>query len=152
MLKLSIWELIFRTIPEGFVFIFASYAIAGKDIEKGRYILSSILLGVIGYLIRMLPIHFGVHTILLIMVHILMTSTINKIEVKRAVSAALISVIIMFLSEGLNVVMLDKVFKVEFQDVMSNVYTKLVYGIPSFVLFAIIILVIHFVLRKIKRG
>lgn len=152
MLKLSIWELIFRTIPEGFVFIFASYAIAGKKIEKDKYILSSILLGVIGYLIRMLPIHFGVHTILLIMVHILMTSLINGIEVKRAVSAALISVIIMFLSEGLNVVMLDKIFNVEFQDVMSNVYTKLLYGIPSFILFTIIIFAVDMVLRKVKRG
>lgn len=152
MLKLSIWELIFRTIPEGFAFILASYVFARKDIEKYRYIISSILLGVIVYLIRMLPIHFGVHTILSIMIYILLTTAINKIEVIKAVSAALSSTIIMFLSEGLNVLLLDKLFNIKIEDVVNEVNMKLLYGSPSLIFFVIIIFVLCRIFNRTKRG
>lgn len=152
MLELSIWELFFRTIPEGFAFMLAAYVFARKDIEKNKYILSSILLGAIIYLFRKLPIHFGVHTILLIMVYSLLAVTINKIEIKKAVSAALSSTILMFLSEGLNVILLDKLFNIKIEDFVNIVSLKLLYSSPSLIFFAIIVFVFYKVSNRTKRG
>jgi hypothetical protein len=152
MLKLSIWELVFRTIPEGFVFILAAYAFARIEIEKNRYIISSIILGLSTYLIRILPIHFGVHTMLSIMVIILISASINKIEIRKSVPAALISIIIMFLSEGLNVVLLDKLFNIKIEDFMSEVNLKLIYSAPSLIISAVVIFVLYRIFSRTKRG
>ncbi|TDT61299.1 hypothetical protein [Fonticella tunisiensis] len=152
MLKLSMLELFLRTIPEGFAFILASYALGRKAIDRDRYCISALLLGITIYLVRMLPIHFGVHTIIIIMIHILLTSAINKIETIKAVSAALVSTIIMFLSEWLNVFILNSFLNIRLEDVFKDPGMKLLYSSPSLIFFALTTIVLYRVFNKPKRG
>ncbi|MTK13940.1 MAG: hypothetical protein F8N39_18325, partial [Clostridiaceae bacterium] len=61
------------------------------------------MLSIVAYLIRMLPIHFGVHTIILLVGYVLVMASINDLNIIKSASSGLILVIILFASEWLNV-------------------------------------------------
>lgn len=104
MLRLSIIELFLRLIPEGILYAFAMYAFTNtKKIDIKKILICGILLGISIYLIRFLPIHFGVHTILFLMIYIFISVKIIQVEVLNAIAYGLIMVITLFISEWINV-------------------------------------------------
>ena len=56
-------------IPESFLLVFVSYVFAGKRVNRKLYFISSILFVIVACLVRRLPIHFGVHTIIIILIY-----------------------------------------------------------------------------------
>ncbi|MDW8802208.1 hypothetical protein P8V03_13720 [Clostridium sp. A1-XYC3] len=142
MLKLSLLEFFLRLIPETCILVLSAYAFSGKNIDKINFCISTILLSIATYLVRMLPIHFGVHTIILLIIYVLITININKIDIIKAVSAGLTSATILFICEWINVFIITSLFKVNAESAFKNAFLKVIYGIPSLLLFAIIIFAI----------
>lgn len=148
MLKLTLFELIVRTIPEGFLFILASYIFASQQIDKKRYCIAGVLIGICTYLIRMLPINFGVHTIILLVLYTLIGILICKINVVRCITAGLVSIIIMFTSELLNVVLIQKILEIPLEKVVGNPYMKQLYFMPSLLIFASVMFILYKLLYR----
>ena len=148
MLKLPLLELFFRLIPEGFIFIFAGYAFTKTLVTKKKYIISSVLLGTIGYLIRFLPIDYGVHTILSLFACIIIVITLVKIDVVRAISAAIITFILAFISEGINVLIIQFIFKADTTAIFQNPELKIIYGIPSLIIMVVVISIFYYIMLK----
>lgn len=143
MLQLSPLEFFFRTLPESFIYIWAGYIFSNTEINKPKFILSSILLSLCTFFIRLLPIHFGVHTILFLVVYILICALINKIDIIKSISSGLISVIILFICEGINVFILSELFQIDVQTTFKEPITKVLYGSPSLFLFGLIIGILY---------
>lgn len=139
MLRLSIFEFLLRVIPEGFVLMFALFAICNVKIQINRYIISSILLGVFQYTIRLLPINYGVNTILGIFVMVIIMYIINKADIVLTIKASLIITIILFICEWINVFLLHMIFRERLEEIMVNGVSKTICGLPSLMCFAIII-------------
>lgn len=139
MLKVPIIELFLRLIPESFLFIFAGYAFSKNVIDKNRYILSSVILGITGYLVRLLPIDYGIHSVLTLIIDILLITNINKINVVKSIQAGIISTIFMFISEGINIFIIQFILKKDLNVIFQNPVTKTLYGIPSLIIFSCII-------------
>lgn len=152
MLKLLPIELFLRAIPEALILILAGYAFAGKEIEKKLFCISSILLGVSAYLVRMLPIHFGVHTIILLVVYVLLSVSINKIDIIKAISAGLVSSIILFLCEWINVFVLTDVLKINIDILFKSPIKKGIYLLPSIALFALVIMLLFYINVIHRKG
>ena len=143
MLKLTMFEFVIRSIPEVFVFMFAAYAFSKTKIDKKIYILSSLLLAVAVFVIRALPINYGVHTILNISFN-----SINKIEIISSVKAAIIMAIILFASEGINVFILKFLLGDRLTMILSNPVLKTIYGLPSLLILASIVIGYYIFLGK----
>lgn len=143
LLRLSLIEFILRTIPESFLIIWAIYLFAYKRIDPKRYITSSIFIAITTYLIRMLPINYGIHTIINIVNLILITVSINKISIMKAISAVLKIMITLSICEWINIIVLDKVMKIDLQMIFSEPIKKMVYSTPSLVMFGVIILLFY---------
>lgn len=139
MLRLSIFEFLLRVIPEGFVLMFALFAICNVKIQINRYIISSILLGVFQYTIRLLPINYGVNTILGIFVMVIIMYIINKADIVLTIKASLIITIILFICEWINVFLLHMIFRERLEEIMVNGVSKTICGLPSLMCFTIII-------------
>jgi hypothetical protein len=149
MLNLSLLDLFLRLLPEGFLLMFAAYALSGKKVDKKNLCISSILFMIIIFFVRKLPIHFGVHTILLFIVYTSIAVWINKIELMKAISSVLISTIIMLVGEGINGFMLDKL-GVKLDVVFKDPLMKNLYFLPSLLIFLVIILIIKRFIRVRK--
>ncbi len=151
MLKLSVVELFIRLIPEVLVLIFASYSFSKVRVERKKYIVASILLGVCVFTIRMLPIHYGVHTILNLIALTIIVSNINKIDVIDAIKSSIMTTIILFICEGINVMVLKLIVGDRLDVIVSNSISKAVYFLPSLLLLAIIVLMYYNYMKKRNR-
>ncbi|WP_160691804.1 hypothetical protein [Clostridium sp. C2-6-12] len=149
MLKLTAIEFILRAIPEGFVFIFACYALSENRVNMKRYVASSLLFAISVYLIRSLPINYGVHTILSIIIETIIIISICKINIVLAVKSSIIATICLFVIELFNMLVLKIIFKEQLDAIMVNPAIRTIYGMPSLLIFAIITL--SYYLRKKDR-
>ncbi|AJD27464.1 TPA: hypothetical protein ACXDAY_003297 [Clostridium botulinum] len=147
MLKIGVIELLMRLTPESFLLIFIVQAFSNSKISKNKYILSSILLATTIYSIRLLPIHYGVHTILNIIAIVLICIFINEVTPIKAISYSLILSIFLALSEALNLYFIYKIFGENVVDIFENPLKKSISGIPSMIMLIITVLFIF----KIKN-
>ena len=149
MLKLTLIEFLVRDIPEAFLFIFAAYAFSKTAVKVKRYLASSILLAVMVYFIRSLPIQYGVNTILSIIIFIVLIININQIDTIKSIKVVVITVILEFICEGINIFIIQSILKLNVNYIFSDPILKILYGIPSLLLMGCIIAIYY--IRLLKR-
>lgn len=140
MLKLSLVEFFVRLIPEALIFILAAYTFSGTKINKKNYFLGTLLLVLVTIAIRFLPINYGVHTVMNIILMTVITWLINKIDIIKAIRASIMSTILLFTCEAASIVILMKVYGDRLSIIMSNSTTNMLCSLPSLVIFAIIVI------------
>ncbi len=150
MIKLSFLELIIRSIPEGAIFIWACYILSKTKFQLNRYLLSTISLALATYIVRSLPINLGINTVLSLGVLIITNININKISIIKSISVSVSSIILLSTCELINILMIKYLFKADLTKVFSNPLSKTIYGIPSLVLFVLLIIIINKVFNKNK--
>lgn len=152
MTYISWFEFIVRGIPEEFLFILAVHVFSKTRINLKKYILSSILFWIIVFLIRsFLPIQYGIHTILNLIMLIILTSTINKIDIIKSIQSGLITIILGFISEGIVIAFIQFVLKKDLNSILNDSILKTLYGLPSILIFGIFIIAYYLRLLKQKE-
>ena len=151
MLKITFLEFFFRGIPESFLFIFATYTFSKIAINKKPYVLSSVLLAIIIYTSRCLPINYGIHTVFAFVALVILNVLINKIEVFKAIQLGVFTIVLQFICEGINILIILYVFGLKMDDALSNNVSKLLYTIPSIIIFATIVFTYYYILLKRKK-
>lgn len=144
MLQISLFELAVRGILEGFLFILAVHAFSRAKIHKIPYTISSLIFIAFTYIIRLLDINFGVHTVLNLIVIIGLCVSINKLSLFSVTKGAMLSVLIMFAVEVVNIVALQAIFQDRLPAIMEDPYHKTLAGLPGIILFGIIIVVLYY--------
>ncbi|OFI01556.1 hypothetical protein CLOACE_20730 [Clostridium acetireducens DSM 10703] len=150
MIELSIQEFFFRTILESFLLILAAYLLSYKSINKKLCFISAILLSLTVYLVRMLPIYYGVHTIINIMIYILLLVSINKITIIKAIPISLGISVILSMCEFINFIVIERLLKIKVS-LINNSTIKILCFMPSLLLFALILLIFYKVRYKNKK-
>lgn len=148
MLKLEPIEFLLRTIPEGFLYLLGVYVFSKIRINKSNYITASLITAVALYFIRLLPIDYGVHTILIILFIIFLSMFYNKVDSIQAVKSTIITFIIQFLSEGINMVILNVIPNLNLNKLFNNPITKNLLGIPSLIITLIILILVYNIYKK----
>ena len=138
MLKIGIVEFLIRLAPESFFLIFGMQAFSNSKINRNKYILTSILLSIIMYSIRLLPIHYGVHTILNIIAIVLICIFINKITTIESITYTLILMSFLALSEAFNLYFIYKILGANIANTLENPVKKCIYSMPSIIILVII--------------
>lgn len=151
MLSEIMVTMILRGIPEACIHMYAMYALANVTIDKKKYAASSTVLAFLMVLISYLPISYGIHSILVVMAIIGLGVMVNHFDTVYCISIAIINMIIQFLAEGINVLLIEKVLKIDLAKAMASPLIKSIYGIPSLIIFFGIICIIHRVIRKKAR-
>ncbi|MDB1939273.1 hypothetical protein PMY49_00750, partial [Clostridium tertium] len=140
MLKLQPIEFFLRTIPEGFLFIFAIYVFSQINITRKKYIISSLVFSSSVYIIRLLPINYGVHMILSVLVLLFISIVYNKVEAIQSVKSIIILYMIQLISEAVNVLLLN-LMKLDLDKLFKNPIKKSILGLPSLLITLIIIVI-----------
>ena len=150
MLKLEPIEFFLRSLPECFLLILAIHSFSKIKIDKKKYIISSFICSVAIFLVRMLPINYGVHTILAMGITSILGVAINKIDVIKAIKGVLIVIILQFALEGMNIFIIENIFKADIDKVFADPVQKALYGLPSICMLAII--VVGYYIINYKKG
>lgn len=159
MLKISWIELLVKGFPEGFLSVLSIYIFTNTKFNRNKYILLSILMTICTYLIRLLPISLGVNTMLSLLILIILFIILGKAEPQAVIKSVIIMAIFLFVSEGINSLILYAMFGMEkAQTFVNDPTSKSLSSIPSTIIFAVIVLVTYFVLKnrrankKVKDG
>lgn len=151
MLKLSFLELIIRGIPEDLVFFLAVYTFTKSKVHKKRYLSSVIIQSIIVYLIRFLPIQNGADSILNLILLIMLSVIVIKIEIIQAIKAGIIIMLCEFISEGINVFFVQFILKKDLNSIFKDPMLKILYSYPSLLIFACCVIIYYLILRKRKE-
>lgn len=141
-------ELIIRIIPENLVFIGASFILTKTKIDKKNFVLSSFLLCIFVHITRLLPVDFGITSLLILFFLVFLNVKINKIKPIESIKASVLIFITMFLSEFISIIFMQVVLKLNMNEIFKNTVTRAIAGIPSLFIFAIFIFIIHKVSKK----
>ena len=150
MLKLKPIEFLLRGIPESFLFILAIYVFSKTKLDKNKYIISSLLYAISTYIIRLLPIDYGVHIILSVLFLLFILIIYNKFEVIVLIRSIIIMYLIQFVSEAINVAMLN-IIGLDLDTLFENPVSKSVVGIPSLIISGMIIWSFNFFNKRREK-
>ncbi|NRY64175.1 hypothetical protein [Clostridium beijerinckii] len=147
MFKLTCIDFFFRTIPETFILIYGMHIIAQKPVNLYKYILSSLILSILIFFIRKLPIYFGVHTDICIMLTIIIVAFIKDIPLIKNVLGTFLLYFMLSLSETINMLLLDGL-NINTDISVLQPLTRCIYGIPSLITFIISVIILRFILKN----
>jgi hypothetical protein len=83
-LLLILFEYILGYGLQAFIFVFGIYTFNRQKVEIKKYLLASIIVAAISFLVRQLPISFGVHTIFDMLASIIICISLLKMPaIKR---------------------------------------------------------------------
>ena len=150
MFEMSLLFLIGRVVPESILFAWAIYTLSHTKMHLKRYFLSVIIMVVLAYGINLLPIHYGVHTLLTMVGLIITNIVINKISTIKSIVVTFSTIIIEFICEIIDLLTLHYFFNVDTEYIASNARLKILYGIPSLVLFLLIIILVKVLINKMQ--
>ena len=136
MLRITLFEFVFRGIPELVLFILAAYIFSRTKIQKKDFIIAILVSNV------------GVHTILNIIFQSVVVIRVCKIDPIKTIKASILSTIILFGSEFLNVGLLNIIFKNDITVMFENIKIKTICGLPSLLIFAICISLYNLYMKK----
>lgn len=152
MSGLSWIDIFLRLIPEALIIILTGYALSEKKINTKSYILSSVILALVTFIFKILPISPALPMLLTAIFTVLILVFINKIKVVHAMISTVICYVSAILIEGLNIFAMESIFgigtNIIFQD--STPLMRNLYGLPSLFLFTVINVSFYFIARRIK--
>lgn len=151
MLRISWFEFFVRGIPEEFLFVLAVHAFSKTAIDLKKYLLSGVLIWIMAYLVRLLPIQYGIHSLLALILLVITVSFINKIDIIKSIRGGIITFILCFIFEGINLSFVQFVLKKDLNSVMNNPISKTLTGLPSIMLFGIVVIIYYYRLSKRKE-
>lgn len=113
-----------------FIVNFIIYTLSKKSINNTNYYIVSILLSVLTYVVRLLPIYYGVHIVINIITFISIMTILGRPLIK-SIKNTLITFTILEFSEILNLIILIILDNKFWTD--NEIYIKGSLGIPSLI-------------------
>lgn len=87
MLEVRPIEFLLRSLPEGFIVVLAIYIFSKVDINKKKYLSTSVVFSIITFTVRLLPINYGVHMVLSVLFLLFIIVSYNKIDAVSAIKS-----------------------------------------------------------------
>lgn len=136
MLRLPLIEYVLRLLPEAFALILAMKIFSGSEIGTRRFLIAGAGLGTTVFLIRLLPISFGVHTFILLALYIALAHYYLKISMGKSIVSALSAIVLLSACDLINVFALIQVAGLPMEEILKeNSMNRILYGLPSLILF-----------------
>ncbi len=152
ILKIIVFEYMFGYILQGFIFTLGISAFNRKKIIFRKYTLVSIVLSVFIILVRLLPISFGVHTILNLLFLFMVCVLILKMPIYTTIRSTLLVTVFLLISEMANIgVMIKFLGQSEFNRRMEIPAEKAIMGLPGALTFALLVFLSYVFLANGKK-
>ncbi|ADL53704.1 hypothetical protein [Clostridium cellulovorans] len=139
---------ILRGIIETILLVVANFVFIKKELKLKECLNLVYIFMPISIFIRFLPIQSSLTTIINAIIQIIVIATLCKIEVHKAIFGVLTSITCLALSEGINILFLRQVLHLNLENVFSDPLKKELYGIPSLILFAVVLRIVYLLRRK----
>jgi hypothetical protein len=145
---------IFQAIFETSAVTALSVVFVGKRLEWKSIFTIGFIIAVAMYLIRLLPLAFGIHLIIATVILAILLNMYQKIRFSRCLLAALAAVLFLAVFETIGVFLLSSITGISFEQVMEDSTLKSIFGLPHILLLFLLAMVLSrwHRGRRLKRG
>lgn len=153
MLSTSLEYILVRTFPECAIVLLAGCYFLNLRISIKTLLKKTLILGIIQSCIRMLPISFGIHTIIGMVIVLFVLVDMSKDTFINCIMALCKIFLCLILSEFIYINLLTKVFNIP-ENALINNYSIMgaFYTLPSLIILVILAFVIEFIMKKLQGG
>lgn len=153
MLNSSLSYVIIRSFPESIFLILSGYILFNLNINFKNIIKNSLIFLVILTCIRMLPISFGIHTILsMFVIGMIFYKFENQQIISTIINVSKIYICIA-ISEGIYMTIADKILKIPTQTLTNNTsINSAILSLPSLLIFILLIIGLNLITKKISEN
>lgn len=136
-------------LPQDISIIIGIYTFNKQKIQFKKFLACIVITLIAISLIRLLPISFGIHTLLGMIVLIFLGIFLLGFPIHKTIMSVFITTIILLIVEIINMKVLTIIYGADgFKTIMDNPITNAVAGFPVSVLLFVIILILYFKLTK----
>ena len=152
MLESSLVYIFTRTFPESLILVLSGVILLGINIDKKKIFKYGIILGIIIGIIRLLPITFGVHSVLsMIALCIILLKCARNDIVKSMVSTCLVW-ISLELSEGIYILIATSLLNINVERLTDNTTLQgAIITLPSLLIMFLIVLLLRYIKDNILK-
>ncbi|CED94595.1 MULTISPECIES: hypothetical protein [Romboutsia] len=152
MLESSLVYIFTRTFPESLILVLSGVILLGINIDKKKIFKYGIILGIIIGIIRLLPITFGVHSVLsMIALCIILLKCARNDIVKSMVSTCLVW-ISLALSEGIYILIATSLLNINVERLTDNTTLQgAIITLPSLLIMFLIVLLLRYIKDNILK-
>ncbi|MEF9992585.1 MAG: hypothetical protein RRZ84_08635 [Romboutsia sp.] len=151
MLESTVAYIIIRSLPESVIVILAGFILLDIKIDLKTILKNGIIFGGIVTLVRTLPISFGIHTVLSMMICGFMLAKISKSPLIQPIIATCSILVALALSEGIYVPMATILFNKTTDELLTQSIETAFISIPSLLIFIGIIILMKIIFSKFKN-
>lgn len=145
-------EFFVRGIWEAALFLFGTLLIANAKIPLKKYLLCSFGFALFAMLVRQLPISYGIHTMIILICLNLIVLLLFSVNLEQSIKSTVIVTCVLFALEGLNGLILQLAFgKDELKTILNTPINKVIYFIPSTLMFGLFNLITYKLLKKKRK-
>ncbi|MDN5348356.1 MAG: hypothetical protein PWP65_1920 [Clostridia bacterium] len=128
---MPIHALLLQSIPESLAFISLGLSLAGVWPPFRRVVGLSVLYSVLTYVVRRLPVYFGVHSLILVVLLIFILRYGLKISFTRASLASLLGFISLALVETTYLPIIVKITGISISQAVRDPWLRVIFPIPQ---------------------
>lgn len=142
-MKIPLIALILQGIPEQIAVVTLAFVIAKISIDWKKISLIGIILALSSYVLRLFPITFGIHTIVLIALLFIFLIKLNQINLNVALVASLISFLALIITETICIKILMFLFNITSAAIISNTVIRILTSLPQVLIIFLLAYVIY---------
>ncbi|WP_028308022.1 hypothetical protein [Desulfitibacter alkalitolerans] len=131
MIELPLLLVIFHGIPESAALVFVTLAVLKANFSWKNVLLLGALLAAAAFFVRLLPVAFGIHTVLLILMLSVIVLYFTKYDIIKVVTAVLIAAVLLLVFEFISFSFIMFLFDIRLEEIAGNTLLRIVMGAPS---------------------
>lgn len=133
------------SIPQAILMIYIGFSLCNIKVELSRCIVCSIIIAVMAYFIRRLPILLAANTLILTVVLVIITSLVFRIQLGKTLIAVLLGVMVSGVIEGAVIQLFLLASSYTAEELLVNAGLNMIAYIPVFIVtLSVLGLIKHF--------
>lgn len=133
-MAISFNHLLIFGIPEGICIVFLAFALSKVKLHWKKVIPIGIFLSFSAFILRLLPITFGVHTIVYIGLLFYFLVKVGKVPLVNAITNSLATFLLVIIFETTTSSLIMKIFEINQTQLNENLLTRLLVIYPHIIL------------------
>ncbi|HHV64130.1 MAG TPA: hypothetical protein GXX46_03520 [Peptococcaceae bacterium] len=145
-MKIPFLAFVLQGIPESIAMVTLAFVIARIPLQWKKIIAIGLIMATTSYILRLFPITFGIHTVLLIVLLFILLIRVERTNINALLISSLLSHLVVIIAETICLGLLMSLLHISFEVLYNNVALRILMTLPQ----VILIFIIAYITLKIR--
>jgi len=136
--KMPLFAVAFYSIPEAIVLLALGLTLMGVPLRWGKIVVIAIILSIISYFSRELPLVYGFHTVIYLISYTFLVMAFFRVPLQITATAGLISIIAIVAIESIYCPLIIWLTGKPIQEIWSETFLRVLIPVPELLVMALI--------------